>query len=105
MVARDASVTVFSEVYADRGYQHNGQLVARSEPGSMIHDPNEATERLLSFLQTGQMPVVGSGSMPLSVDSICVHGDSDTAVATTEQIRRELLAAGMTVTGFVQPKR
>lgn len=100
-VARSAGATVYSEIFADRGYLPSGELVPRSEPGAMIHDPREATDRLLEFLETGEMPVVGGAPIALAADSICVHGDSPEAVATARLIRAELTAAGMAPTGFI----
>ncbi len=99
-VARSAGMATYAEVFADRGYQPNGQLVPRQEPGAMLHEPSEATDRLLEFLETGFMPVVGGEPIPLAADSICVHGDSETAVAMTRRLRHELVAAGITPTGF-----
>ena len=66
----------------------------------MIHDAREATDRLLGFLETGLMPVIDGAPIPLTADSICVHGDSDGAVAMTRMIRDELIAAGVQPTGF-----
>ena len=98
--ARKTSAQVFSEVFADRGYQANGQLVPRSAPGALIHDPAEAADRLLGFLETGLMPVVDGASIPLAADSICVHGDSPGAVDMTTQLRARLLAAGVELASF-----
>jgi UPF0271 protein len=98
--ARTAGAQVFSEVFADRGYQANGQLVPRSEPGALIHDPAEAADRLLGFLETGLMPVVDGAPIPLAADSICVHGDSPGAVDMTTQLRSRLLAAGVQLASF-----
>jgi UPF0271 protein len=100
-VARAAGVTVYSEIFADRGYQPNGQLVPRSDPGAMIHDPREASDRLIGFLETGQMPVVGGDPIELAAHSICVHGDSAGAVAMARTIRDDLVAAGMQPAGFI----
>ena len=66
--------------FADRGYLPNGRLVPRAQPGAMIHDPEAAVTRLLAFLETGLMPVVGGDPIPLAAQSICVHGDSPGAV-------------------------
>lgn len=100
-VARRLGVSVYSEIFADRGYQSNGQLVPRGQPGAMIDDPREAVDRLLGYLQTGLMPVVDGEPIPLDAHSICVHGDSHTAVAMTRLICDELVAAGITPVGFV----
>lgn len=100
-VARSAGVPVFSEVFADRGYQPNGQLVPRGRPGAMIDDEDHATERILGLVETGLMPVVGAAPIPLAVDSICVHGDNPSAVSMARAVRDGLVAAGITPTGFV----
>lgn len=102
-VAREAGAPVYSEVFADRAYQPSGELVPRTEPGAVIHDAQEAADRLLGFVETGLMPVVGAAPIPLAVDSICVHGDNHAAVEMARLIRRELLAAGIELGGFVQP--
>lgn len=103
-VARSAGMATYSEIFADRGYQPNGQLVPRGEPGAMLHDPGEATDRLLDFLENGLMPVVDGDPIPLAADSICVHGDSETAVAMTRHLRAELVGAGITPAGFATPE-
>lgn len=100
-VARAAGAPVFSEIFADRGYQPTGELVPRDQPGAMLHDPREATDRLLGFLETGLMPVVGGEPIELDAHSICVHGDSDGAVVMARMIRDELATAGVQLTGFV----
>lgn len=103
VAARDHGVAVFSEIFADRGYQPNGQLVPRGEPGAMIHDAAEATDRLLAFLETGLMPVVGGDPIPLEGQSICVHGDSPGAVEMAQQIRTRLVASDVQLRGFLDP--
>ncbi|MDO5630379.1 MAG: 5-oxoprolinase subunit PxpA [Paracoccus sp. (in: a-proteobacteria)] len=97
---RAAGLRVFSEIFADRGYQPNGQLVPRGQPGAMIHDAAQAADRLLRFLDGGLMPVVGGDSIPLAAQSICVHGDSDQAVAMAREIRLRLTAAGVGLAPF-----
>jgi UPF0271 protein len=99
--ARAAGIAVFSEIFADRGYTPAGRLVPRSQPGAMIHDAQAAVARLLAFLETGLMPVVGGDPIPLAAQSICVHGDSPGAVAMAREIRSRLTAAGVTIAAFL----
>ena len=99
--ARAAGLTVYSEIFADRGYLSSGQLVPRGQDGAMIHDPAEASERLLDYLETGLMPVIDGDPIPLEAHSICVHGDSAGAVAMARMIHDRLSAAGVTISGFV----
>ena len=99
-VAREAGATVFSEDFADRGYRPDGQLVPRDQPGAMIDDPVEATERLLAFLATGSMPVVDGDPIPLTAHSVCVHGDGPGAVEMARRIREGLIDEGVELGAF-----
>lgn len=100
--ARAANALVFSEVFADRGYLSSGQLVPRGQDGAMIHDAKEATDRLLSFLETGLMPVIDGDPIKLDAQSICVHGDSIGAVDMAREIRIRLTAHGVQITRFTK---
>jgi len=98
--ARAKGLSVFSEIFADRGYLSNGQLVPRGQDGAMIHDPVEASDRLLAFLETGRMPVIDGDPIALQAHSICVHGDSTGAVSMACMIRDRLGTAGINISGF-----
>ena len=101
-VARDSGVQHCSEIFADRGYQPSGLLVPRDQPGAMIHDAQDASDRLVTFMQTGLMPTVGGDPIPLAAGSICVHGDGITAVELAAQMRADLQAAGVQIGAFVK---
>lgn len=98
--AKAIGLPAYSEIFADRGYLSSGQLVPRGQPGAMIHDPKEAAARLISFLDTGLMPVVDGDPIPLAAHSICVHGDSETAVAMARDIDQRLTAQGVHIRKF-----
>ncbi len=100
-VSRELALPVFSEIFADRAYQPDGQLVPRSRPGAVLHDPQEAADRLIGFLKTGSMPVHGGRAIALRADSICVHGDSAGATEMARLIRARLQAEGVTLAAFV----
>lgn len=96
-----AGLPAVSEVFADRGYTPKGQLVQRGTPGAMIHDADQAADRLISFLETGEMPTVGGDPVRLNAGSICVHGDGSTAVAMAAALRHRLTDAGFKIRSFV----
>lgn len=102
VAARDAQCPVYSEIFADRGYLKSGQLVPRGQNGAMIHDPAQATDRLLSFLETGLMPVIDGDPIKLAAHSICVHGDGPKAVAMAGNIRTRLNEQGVTIRAFIE---
>lgn len=99
--SRDAGIETYSEIFADRGYLSNGQLVPRSKPGAMLHDPEEAAQRLVNFLETGLMPVVDGAPIRLEAASICVHGDSPGAVAMARHVHKRLSEAGIAIAPFL----
>lgn len=98
---REAGMTVFSEIFADRGYLATGRLVPRSREGALIHDPDEAGRRLVEFFSTGLMPTIDGDPVAFEGHSICVHGDSPGAVAMARDVRAALEDAGMKVEPFL----
>ena len=102
-VAREQEVRAYSEIFADRAYLPSGQLVPRGTPGAVLHDIGEAGDRLIGYLRTGRMPVVGAEPIALAADSICVHGDNAESVAMARQIRARLEAEGVAVASFLSP--
>lgn len=100
-LARKEGVRVFSEIFADRGYTAEGNLVPRSEPGALITDADAATDRILGFLESGRMPAVDGSLIALKVDSICIHGDSAHAVHMARHLKAALVARGVEVRPFL----
>ncbi|WP_137890947.1 5-oxoprolinase subunit PxpA [Ramlibacter sp. 2FC] len=88
------------EVFADRAYQDDGQLVPRSQPGAMVHGAEAALAHVLRMLQEQAIVSVSGRRLPTAIDSICVHGDSPDAVQTAGAIRQGLEAAGYAIVGL-----
>ena len=99
--AREAGLAVYSEVYADRGYTPEGNLVPRGQAGALIEDYAAAATRLIGWLETGRMPTVGGQPVALTGHSICVHGDSPGAIMMARAVRAALAARGITVAPFL----
>lgn len=80
------------EVFADRAYEEDGSLVARTKPGAMITDEDEAVERVIRMIREGKVTAVTGKDIPIRADSVCVHGDSPKALAFVQKIRAALTA-------------
>ncbi|MCM2251149.1 MAG: LamB/YcsF family protein [Ramlibacter sp.] len=100
--ARQLDIRVFSEIFADRGYLPSGQLVPRNREGAMLHDAQLAAKRLIDFLASGKMPVLGGDAIALKAESVCVHGDSPQAVEMARHVRMRLEAEGVDVVSFLR---
>lgn len=99
--AETAGLQVFAEIFADRAYLSTGRLVPRSRPGAMIDDAKFAAARLIACISTGLMPTLDGKAIPLKAQSICVHGDSQGAVAMARLIRADLTEAGILIAPFL----
>lgn len=95
-----AGLTVYEEIFADRGYDDAGHLIARGKPGAMIEDADIAAERVLSMIEEGAIITAKGARLATPIASVCVHGDSAHAVATARRIRAKLEEAGVTLAPF-----
>ncbi|MGN0774287.1 MAG: LamB/YcsF family protein [Candidatus Ventricola sp.] len=95
--AQALGLNVKSEVFADRGYQADGTLVPRSQPGAMVTDEKEAIARVIRMAKEGVVRSVDGVDVPLTADSVCVHGDGEKALAFVRRIRAALIEAGIEV--------
>lgn len=76
-----------AEVFADRAYEEDGTLVARSKPGSMIHDEELAVSRVIRMIKEGKVTAITGKDVDITADSVCVHGDGPKALAFVEKLR------------------
>ena len=91
------------EIFADRAYEDNGQLVMRGQPGAVIHDAEAAAERILRALDEKAVVSVSGKRIPVEIDTVCVHGDTPTAVAMARQLRQRLEQAGVEIKPYNAP--
>ena len=98
--ARARGLRTVAEAFADRAYRPDGQLVARSEPGAVLHDPELIAERVLTMVASGTVTAVDGTVIGIEAESVCVHGDSPGAVGIATAVRQRLLAGGVDVAAF-----
>jgi len=89
-----------AEAFADRAYRPDGQLVSRREPGAVLHEPAAIADRVVAMVTSGQVTATDGGQIPISVESVCVHGDSPGAVQIATAVRDQLKAAGIDTRSF-----
>ena len=92
-----AGLKVAAEGFADRAYQPDGSLTPRSRPGAVIHDPAAVVTRAVRMATEGIVLTPEGKEIALSIDTICVHGDTPGAAELTKRIRDALTTAGVDV--------
>ncbi|SPF78135.1 LamB/YcsF family protein [Pseudoprimorskyibacter insulae] len=98
--AQDLGLPWAGEVFADRAYQSDLTLVPRGQPGAVLHDPTDAASRVLRMIEAGGIETQDGQICPAAVDTICLHGDGDTAIAMARAIREMLEQSGITLCSF-----
>ncbi|WP_368894299.1 5-oxoprolinase subunit PxpA [Kluyvera ascorbata] len=86
------------EVFADRGYQSDGSLVPRGQPGALISDEDQALAQTLEMVQRGRVRSVDSQWSRVTAETVCLHGDGSHALAFARRLRREFTAQGIQIT-------
>ena len=95
-----AGLAVAHEIFADRAYQPDGQLVPRRQPGAVIHGAEACWTHARAMLEAGALIALDGTRLPTPIDSLCVHGDGADAVAAARAIHDGLAAAGVAVRPF-----
>ena len=88
---------IATEIFADRNYEDNGNLVSRSKSNAMITDPEIAKKHVIKMVENQALNCYSGKQIPCEIDSVCIHGDGQSAVKTAKQIREGLIKAGVTL--------
>jgi len=95
--AVELGLTVAREIYADRAYDDSGNLVSRKLPGAVLHDAEQAAERVARMIGEQAITSISGRKIAVRIDSICVHGDNPAAIAMAAAVRQRIEQAGFAV--------
>ncbi|GAS94700.1 LamB/YcsF family protein [Mycolicibacterium canariasense] len=98
--AAELGLRTVPEAFADRAYRADGQLVSRRLPNAVLDDPARIADRVASMVQRGQVTAVDGSTIPITVESVCVHGDSPDAVRIAQAVRDRLSEDGTALAAF-----
>ena len=85
------------EVFADRGYQADGSLVPRSQPGALIEDEEQSLAQTLGMVETGRVKSLTGEWASVVAQTVCIHGDGEHALAFARRLRAAFEARGITI--------
>lgn len=95
--AQAVGLTTASEVFADRRYEDNGQLVSRKESDALITDTEEAIEQVVKMVKSQKVVTKNNKEIDIQADTICVHGDGEHALEFVTKIRDRLKKEGVSI--------
>ena len=95
--ARDAGLACASEAFADRAYDDDGALVARNIEGAVLHDTDLMIRRVIRMIREKVVETVSGKLIPIEADTVCIHGDNETAPEFVKKLAEALRAEGITL--------
>lgn len=87
-----AGLHVAHEVFAERGYAHDGQLLPRGAPGAVVESIEAAIAQARALATSGTVTSADGQRLRLRADTLCLHGDRSDAAAFARALRRALEA-------------
>jgi 5-oxoprolinase (ATP-hydrolysing) subunit A len=92
-----AGLRTACEGFADRAYRPDGTLVSRQDPGAVIHDHETVVARAVRMVRDRTVEAIDGSVIPLTIDTVCVHGDTPDAASLAAGIRQALVESGIEV--------
>jgi len=88
--AKRLGMKVACEIFADRNYEDDGNLVSRKKSNALITDPIEAQEHVLKMVKNQALNCLSGKQIPCEIDSVCIHGDNLSSLDTATKVKDNL---------------
>ena len=93
--AKKLDMKIACEIFADRNYEDDGNLVSRKKSHALITDPEQAKKHVLKMVKTQSLNCHSGKQIPCEIDSVCIHGDNESSLATARSIKENLIENGL----------
>ncbi|MBL5782117.1 MULTISPECIES: LamB/YcsF family protein [Heyndrickxia] len=100
LVAKEKGLPFILELFADREYNSDFSLVSRKQKGAVITDPDIVAERVLKMVTEGKVTTFDGEEMEVQGETICVHGDTPTALDMIRTIKQKLESMDIEIAPF-----
>ena len=105
VAAKTLNMKIACEIFADRNYEDDGNLVSRKKSHALITDPELARNHVLSMVKNQAINCHSGKQIPCEIDSVCIHGDNESSLATAKSIKDNLLDNGLNLKTLVKMKK
>jgi len=92
--AKKLDMKIACEIFADRNYEDDGNLVSRKKPNALITDPGIAKKQVLKMVKNQALNCFSGKQIPCKIDSVCIHGDNESSLAIAKLIKEILNSNG-----------
>jgi UPF0271 protein len=94
-IAAKSGVGYVREGYVDLNYDRSGSLVIERHKGAW--DPEEVARRAVRLATEQTVGTVEGETLPLAVQTICIHGDAPNSGEIARRVRQRLEEAGVEI--------
>ena len=95
VAAKNLDMKIACEIFADRNYEDDGNLVSRKKSYALITDPEQAKKHVLTMVKNQSLNCHSGKQIPCEIDSVCIHGDNESSLATAKSIKDNLVVNGL----------
>ena len=97
IAAKRLNMKIACEIFADRNYEDDGNLVSRKNSHALIIDPEQAKKHVLNMVKNQALNCLSGKQIPCEIDSVCIHGDNESSLSTAKSIRDNLVDNGLSL--------
>tara|TARA_B000000609_G_scaffold76220_1_gene57409 strand:- start:577 stop:1350 length:774 start_codon:yes stop_codon:yes gene_type:complete len=90
MAAKKFDMKIACEIFADRNYEDDGNLVSRNKDNAIITDPEKCKKHVLDMVENQSINCMSGKKIKCEIDSVCIHGDNIESLETAKQIKKVL---------------
>ena len=91
IAAKKLNMKIACEIFADRNYEDDGNLISRSKPNALITDPEVAKKHVFNMVKNQFLNCLSGKKISCEIDSVCIHGDNMSSLDTAKLIKKNLL--------------
>ena len=95
LAGKKLNMKIACEIFADRNYEDDGNLVSRSKDNALITNPDVAKKHVLKMVKNQALNCFSGKKIPCKIDSVCIHGDNESSLATAKSIKDNLIDNGL----------
>ena len=96
-IAENEGLCVIPEAFTDRRYNESGELVSRTQDNAIVENPNEAATQAYEIVQRNVITTPAGKQIPISAETLCVHGDGPIPFEIIQAIRTLLTREGIRI--------
>ncbi|TFB15075.1 LamB/YcsF family protein [Filobacillus milosensis] len=97
---QEIGLNTVQEAFADRTYTDEGLLMPRTEPNAMKHETDDIIKQVLMIVNDNIVISNTGKTVEMEADTICLHGDTPSALEHAKEIKAALDQQGIQISSF-----